>query len=95
MSVDAAIGFVKRIGQDDELLSRVAEAPDGDARVALAESEGFTFDAGELEEALGQVAGTPDDVMDFAAHIIRPMYGAPSFFSEGPLDHDPFWTRDH
>lgn len=93
MSVEAAVRFVKQIGADDDFLTRIVEAPDGDARVAIAEAEGYTFETAELEEALAQVAGTADDVMDFAAHI-WPRYGAPSFFSEGPLDHDPFWIKD-
>jgi predicted ribosomally synthesized peptide with nif11-like leader len=90
VSVEAAVQFVERVGADDAFLARVVEAPDGGARAALAKAEGYQFEQDELEAALDQLKDREDSVI---GHAIVVRYGAPSFFADGQLTHDPFWTK--
>jgi predicted ribosomally synthesized peptide with nif11-like leader len=95
MSVETAKRFLNQLALDVELRRRIAEAENGDARVAVAVSAGCVFTRDEFETACGDYDAartmSPEEaeVLGFAAFRVLgaaapaavPPYGPAVFYS--------------
>ncbi|MBP1764516.1 MAG: protein of unknown function nitrogen fixation [Firmicutes bacterium] len=65
MSIEAAKLFLERMKTDEKFATKIAAESTEEARMALAQTEGFIFTAADMEQVVGE--DLSDDELDAVA----------------------------